>query len=533
MTTKGVATKSTSGDAQSGSDPLDIATSRSVIVQTTDTTIGSARDGTFSPSTSHTPDVTPCKGLSLGNQEGLWSVVDSNKPKQHNKHNQPKGKLSNTKESHKRAKPEDHEDDEERSNPQKKKDEKETPKGNYKDQDELEDPQKQDTNKQQDKPPRRPPPIIFNSIGDFKEAAKTLKNSITDISLIFTRNGGKIQTKLAEDHEASIKQLKENNIPHHTYQNGTRNAKMVLRGMHAIIDAEEIKELLETEDITANAVTQMKRNIEENGNRKQIPMPLYIIEVAPDQANKLKHLTGLSGYKIKIEPYRQDKKPLQCYKCQKFGHHSGGCGNKEVCVHCAGNHHSKECTAQQEGRQKKCANCGGSHEAKDTGCETWITENNKIKQKQEKQQTRQTAKTHLQDFPELKGRWADPVKNNEEATRNANDRKQFNEAVEFIQSRDFKEAIANILRIKKKIETIKSPKQRQAMITLEIMTTVMPYLPETTTTKRTNTTEDKEEMIIDIENSDDSEEEEDNANSDIEEADIGDNCDNQETDNDE
>jgi len=57
--------------------------------------------------------------------------------------------------------------------------------------------------------------------------------------------------------------------------------------------------------------------------------------------------------------------PLQCYRCQRYGHSADGCTSKRRCLVCAGEHHYRECTS----KQPKCANCGGPHKANFPECD--------------------------------------------------------------------------------------------------------------------------------------------------------------------
>ena len=55
------------------------------------------------------------------------------------------------------------------------------------------------------------------------------------------------------------------------------------------------------------------------------------------------------------------KKPLQCFKCFKFGHISKNCSDSQICGNCGqGDHMFNECNFS-----KKCSNCNGPHCAKD------------------------------------------------------------------------------------------------------------------------------------------------------------------------
>ncbi|KAJ8886889.1 hypothetical protein PR048_013101 [Dryococelus australis] len=111
--------------------------------------------------------------------------------------------------------------------------------------------------------------------------------------------------------------LKQGKIPHFTFNPKTTVFTMVLRGFIPSISEQELEQLLKEEDI-------------------------------------------------------EDKKPLQCYKCQCFGYHSKCCGQEEKCFKCAGNHHSKYCLRDTDANIPiKYANCGVPHSAGDRNCRKW------------------------------------------------------------------------------------------------------------------------------------------------------------------
>ena len=69
---------------------------------------------------------------------------------------------------------------------------------------------------------------------------------------------------------------------------------------------------------------------------------------------------GFISYPVR----KYDFPPLQCFKCQRFGHTADGCNSKMRCLVCSGPHHFKDC---QNGTIK-CANCGGPHKANSREC---------------------------------------------------------------------------------------------------------------------------------------------------------------------
>jgi hypothetical protein len=62
--------------------------------------------------------------------------------------------------------------------------------------------------------------------------------------------------------------------------------------------------------------------------------------------------------------------PLQCYRCQGFGHISARCTHTEKCRRCGENHPHSQCTVI-ETSEKHCANCGEGHPATYKGCKKY------------------------------------------------------------------------------------------------------------------------------------------------------------------
>ena len=55
-----------------------------------------------------------------------------------------------------------------------------------------------------------------------------------------------------------------------------------------------------------------------------------------------------------------DRYHMQCYHCQKLGHISTQCPDKDdgpTCMYCAESHPSKQCPSKGDKKSHKCANC--------------------------------------------------------------------------------------------------------------------------------------------------------------------------------
>jgi hypothetical protein len=100
------------------------------------------------------------------------------------------------------------------------------------------------------------------------------------------------------------------------------------------------------------------------------PTPHFIVSVARGpEVSRVRSLTELCGLRVTVETYVAPKGPLQCKRCQRFGHTQRNCGHAPRCVACGGAHLSGECPVP--GGQPKCCICGGGHTANYRGCVKW------------------------------------------------------------------------------------------------------------------------------------------------------------------
>lgn len=82
-------------------------------------------------------------------------------------------------------------------------------------------------------------------------------------------------------------------------------------------------------------------------------------EVLPDKVK-------IGFLSFSVRPYILP--PLQCFKCQRYGHIAAVCKGKQRCAKCGGEHRYDECEMDV---QMKCCNCGGQHNVAYGECMVW------------------------------------------------------------------------------------------------------------------------------------------------------------------
>jgi len=119
-----------------------------------------------------------------------------------------------------------------------------------------------------------------------------------------------------------------------------------------------VREELETLGIDFQGVTQLRSGRRDQDPTKDRPTnPHFIVSGARGpEVSRVRSITELCGLRVSMESYLAPKGPMQCKRCQRFGHTQRNCGYVPRCVACGGSHLSGGCSNPRE--QPQCCGCG-------------------------------------------------------------------------------------------------------------------------------------------------------------------------------
>ena len=83
----------------------------------------------------------------------------------------------------------------------------------------------------------------------------------------------------------------------------------------------------------------------------------------------MRSLTELCGLRVMVETFVAPKCPLQCRRCQRFGHTQRNCSYAHRCAASVGSHLSGDCPAPRG--QPRCCSCEGNNKANYGVCVKW------------------------------------------------------------------------------------------------------------------------------------------------------------------
>jgi hypothetical protein len=107
-----------------------------------------------------------------------------------------------------------------------------------------------------------------------------------------------------------------------------------------------VREELGAHGICVQEVMQIRSGRREQNPEKARPeTQQFLVTVAHGpEVSKLRYITQLCALRVAVESYTAPKEPLQCKRCQFFGHTQRNCGYAPRCVACGETHHSGECS---------------------------------------------------------------------------------------------------------------------------------------------------------------------------------------------
>ncbi len=211
-----------------------------------------------------------------------------------------------------------------------------------------------------------PPPIFIQEVTNYTAMCKDIATYIDKANFTaksLSSKDVKINVSNSSDFRKLVSELRDKNISFYTYQLKVDRAfKVVIRNLHFSIDPSDIKAALESEGHNVRNVFNIRHW------KTKEPLPLFFIDLEPDASNKsIYDLKVLLNTRVKVEAPKPRREPIQCKRCQRYGHTKSYCKSPYICVKCGGNHDNRECTKAPE-TKPLCGLCGGDHTANYRGC---------------------------------------------------------------------------------------------------------------------------------------------------------------------
>lgn len=232
------------------------------------------------------------------------------------------------------------------------------------------------------------PPIFIRDTKNWLEKRKLI-NSVCAFQPVASlrRNDIMIKCQKVDDFRATTKILGEHKIPHFSYQlKEDKKQHFVIKGLPTDSTPESISSELAAKGINTEHIHQLKSSRptpEENRHRTHLrqndpeaqlpsiplrPLPMFQIRLDhPEEKGTLNKIKRVLGLEADVVPYNPTPGPIQCRRCQDFGHTHKTCGLELKCMKCAGPHHHTACTKKRD-IPGKCANCQGAHVSIYKGC---------------------------------------------------------------------------------------------------------------------------------------------------------------------
>lgn len=149
-----------------------------------------------------------------------------------------------------------------------------------------------------------------------------------------------------------------------------KTTNLVLRGLTTdYLESEILDELR----LRAPCVDKVSKFETIRSRQLKLNYNLFLVRLLPGSgASAVNNIKFLFNTKISWEKPKGNDGPLQCRRCQQFGHLAKNCANSYKCVKCTGTHDPGACpSVRSETSKAKCVNCGDDHSANFRGCKAF------------------------------------------------------------------------------------------------------------------------------------------------------------------
>ncbi|GFQ73569.1 uncharacterized protein TNCT_662241 [Trichonephila clavata] len=131
-----------------------------------------------------------------------------------------------------------------------------------------------------------------------------------------------------------------------------RPLKLVMKGLPASTEVEDIKQELLNKGIAVEKVAQLRQFSTKN------PLPFYLLEITRNEnVEDIFSIKSCLYMQIKLDPFRKGSRTTQCYNCNLFHHASQNCHMRTRCLKCGENHRTGQCAIKEKIENPTCINC--------------------------------------------------------------------------------------------------------------------------------------------------------------------------------
>lgn len=201
------------------------------------------------------------------------------------------------------------------------------------------------------------------SVGEF--TTKTLKG-----------DGLRVVCDSRDTHAAVLSTLGESGIRLHTHQAPSdKGYRIFVRHLHRSTKVQWLSNQLGQMGFTMRFARVVKQRFSSN------PLNLWELEIDPQkdaEHEKILQIQVIGHQRIKVERPYKTRDPVQCHRCQAFGHSKNYCRREFRCMKCGGTHPSTSCLKPRN-HSSKCANCNGAHVSSYKGCPTFKSFRSKLR----------------------------------------------------------------------------------------------------------------------------------------------------------